>query len=345
MDNSSIDGEWEPTLTDLEQELKALEELGLGVAVDITAKHPWVTKSAFQAKSVKSKDLIVINESNKFHSSQEHVEKYSDVQAGLESSFRPDPSKPINVTVAADFHRSSIRSKTIDSKTLLTRTVAFHAQDPANRDETTEEFEANLHKYLVKEKCFLPCKEYPHCCTESLANRDDTTETNHHKYSVKEKRFSQCEKYPHSCADCKYNATTNHKCIRYLKELGGVTHYVSSVTLGATRYQVYRNSTLFGSASTSSGISADTFVSASTKTKASRKVFNFNSKVHRIGKIPESLDCSVLQFRTKGEAVVKCSYNSPANLVSHPNLRMQLEMGIHEYIDSKKNGTRKYVSY
>ena len=306
--DSSIDGRWEPSLTHREDELKAIEELGLGVAIDITAEHLWVTKSAFQAKSVESKGLIVINESNKFHSSREHVEKYSDVQAGLESSFRPDPSKPINVTVAADFHRSSTRSKTIDSKTLLTRTVAFRARDPANRDETTEEFEPNLHKYLVKEKCFPECE------------------------------------HGLSCRQCgKYSPTTNHKCIRYLKKLGGVTHYVSSVTLGATRYQVRLNSTLFQSASTSSGSSIDTFVSVSTKAKGCRKVFQSQSKEHRIGKIPESLDCSVLQFRTKGEAVVKCSYNSLANLVSHPDLCTQLEMGIREYIDSKKNGIRKYA--
>ena len=309
MGDSSIDGQWEPSLTHLEDELKALEELGLGVAIDITAKHPWVTKSAFLAKPVESKDLIVINESNKFHSSREHVEKYSDVQAGLESSFRPDPSKPINVTVAADFHRSSTRSKTIDSKTLLTRTVAFRARDPANRDETIEEFETNLHKYLVKENCF------PHC--------------------------NKPKHYPRPCQCHKYSATTNHKCIRYLKELGGVTHYVSSVTLGATRYQVHLNSTLFSSASNSSGISADTFVSVSTKTTASRKVFQSQSKEQRIGKIPDSLDCNVLQFRTKGEAVVKCSYNSLSNLVLHPDLHVQLEKGICEYIDSKKNGIRK----
>ena len=307
---SSIDGKWEePSLA--EGEVKQLEELGLGVAIDITAKHPWVTKSAFLAKSVNSDDVIVINESNKFHRAREHVEKYSDVQAGLESSFRPDPSRPINVTVAADFHRSSTRSKTIDSRTLLTRTVAFRARDPGNWNKSVrkENFETNLHTYLVNHKCFPSC------------NKPDCKEP-------------ECQKY---------SAATNHQCIHYLKELGGVTHYVSSVTLGATRYQVHLNTTLFSSASTSSGISADTFVSASTKFKASRKVFQSQSKEQRIGKIPESLDSNVLQFRTKGEAVVKCSYNSLANLVSHPDLRMQLEMGIHEYIDSKKNGTRKFA--
>jgi hypothetical protein len=51
--------EWELSLTDQEEELKALQELGLGVAIDITTKHPWVTKSAFQAKLVNRKELVV----------------------------------------------------------------------------------------------------------------------------------------------------------------------------------------------------------------------------------------------------------------------------------------------
>ena len=47
--------------------------------------------------------------------------------------------------------------------------------------------------------------------------------------------------------------------------------------------------------------------------------------------------------------MVQCSYHSLANLVSNPDLRKQLDLGIQEYIDSQKNGTRKssanYVSY
>lgn len=293
--STSIDGRWESSLA--QNELKILQELGLGVAIDITAKHPWATKSSFVAKkTTKEDDLVVVNECNKFHSSREHVEKYSEIQAGLESSFRPDPSKPINVTVAADVHRSNTRSKTIEHETILTRTVAFRARDPANREKCKEEFELNLHNYLEDNGCFR---------------------------------------------NSKYDETTNHVCLHYLKELGGVTHYVSSITLGATKYHVHLNSTLFNSLSTSSGIAADSFVAASVKSKASRKVFQSQSKRHEIGKIPDKR--SILHFRTKGEAVVKCSYNSLANLVSNRQLREQLEMGIHEYIDAKTNGTRELL--
>ena len=292
---------WEPTLTDNEAELAILQELGLGVAIDISARQPWVRKSAFQAKEVKKKEeLIVINESNKFHESKEQIETYTAIHADLESGFRPDPTKPISVTIAADYHRSSSRSKTINSKSLLTRTIAFCARDPSRISEE-EVFEANLKKWLKERGCF---------------------------------------------DGKKWNKTTNHHCIQYLNELGGVTHYVSSITLGATKYQVSLNSTLFNSLSTSSGIKAETFVTASAKTKVSSKVFQSHQKQQHIGRVPdEKEEGRLINFRTKAEAVVKCSYTSLANLVSDPTLQRMLDRGINEYIDKKKNGTRKFTAW
>ena len=203
---------WEPSLINNPEELKALQELGLGVAIDITAKHPWERKSTFQVKEVTFKELIVINESNKYRKSKEQVETYTTIQADLESGFRPDATKPIQVTIAADAHRSSSRSKTIDSKTILTRTIAFHARDPSTREENLEDFEKKLKEWLEKQGC------------------------------------------------SKYDKRTVTLCIQYLNELGGVTHYVSSITLGATKYHVSLNSTLFTSLSASSEIKAESFV-------------------------------------------------------------------------------------
>ena len=318
------DEPWETSLTD--DELKILEELGLGVAVNITAKHPWAKKSTFQAKPVSdASDLIVTNESNHFQRSSQQIETYSEMQAGLESSFRPDPSKPISINVAADFHRSDTRSKTIKGTTVLTRTIAFRARYPTTKrqDVKKEEFEKQLHTWLLLQRRNLVS------CKTCGKNPDPES----------------CQ-----CADCTYDPKTNHYCIEYLRELGGVTHYVSSITLGAKKYQIELNSTLFTSLSTATGISADAIASVSVKSKSTRKVFQSSSKEQLIGKIPQHDQArELLKFRTKGEAVVQCSYHSLANLVSNPNLREELDSGIQEYIDSQKNGTRKsianYVSY
>ena len=304
-------------------ELKILEELGLGVAVDITAKHSWAKKSAFQAKSVSDKnDLIVTNESNQFLRTSQQVETYSEMQASLESSFRPDPSKPISVNIAADFHRSNTRSKTIKGTTILTRTIAFRARDPTTRRQLVkkEEFEKHLHTWLLLQ----PEKKKLVSCQKCGNNPNSES----------------CQ-----CADCTYDPKTNHYCIDYLRELGGVTHYVSSITLGAKKYQIQLNSTLFTSLSTSTGISADVIASVSVKSKSTRKVFQSSSKEQLIGKIPQRDQArELLKFRKKGEAVVQCTYHSLANLISNPDLRKQLDLGIQEYIDSQKNGTRKSIT-
>ena len=308
------DEPWEASLTDDSSELKILEELGLGVAIDITVKQPWARKSAFQAKSVlQANDLIATNESNQFLKTSQHVESYSEMQAGLESKFRPDPSKPISVHIAVDFHRNHTKSKTIKGTTVLTRTVAFRAKDPTTRRQDNEEkFERNLHTWLRRQN-LVSCKD-----------------------CGKNPNIESCQ-----CADYTYNPKTNHYCIDYLRELGGVTHYVSSITLGATKHHIERNSTLFRSLSNSTGVSV---ASTSEKTKASRKAVESCSKQQQVGKVPQYDDGNLrelLKFRTKGEAVVQCSYNSLSNLVFNLQLRKYLELGIQEYIDLQKNGTRK----
>ena len=312
--SSVYDEPWEASLTDDSSELKILEELGLGVAIDITVKQPWARKSAFQAKSVlQANDLIATNESNQFLKTSQHVESYSEMQAGLESKFRPDPSKPISVHIAVDFHRNHTKSKTIKGTTVLTRTVAFRAKDPTTRRQDNEEkFERNLHTWLQRQN-LVSCKD-----------------------CGKNPNIESCQ-----CADYTYNPKTNHYCIDYLRELGGVTHYVSSITLGATKYHIERNSTLFRSLSNSTGVSV---ASTSEKTKASRKAVESCSKQQQVGKVPQYDDGNLrelLKFRTKGEAVVQCSYNSLSNLVFNLQLRKYLELGIQEYIDLQKNGTRK----
>ena len=278
----------------------------------------------------KGDHLIVINESNQFLKTNEHVETFSEIQAGLESRFRPDPSKPISINIAADFNRSSTRSKTIRGTSVLTRTVAFRVQHPSSRRkgdlEEKEIFERLLHDWLVQgpRKC---CIQHSHGCDDSYKGGNNHSNGNNN--------------------ECTYSAKTNHYCIEYLKELGGVTHYVSSITLGATKYQLSQNSMLLESLSSSAGGGVDTLVSASLKSKVGKKVLQSSSKEQQIGKIPQHDSThlkELLKFRTKGEAVVQCSYNSLANLVSHPDLRRQLERGIQEYIETQKNGTRKFYS-
>ena len=307
----------------------------------------------FQAKEVNNtKHLIVINESNQFKKYHEVVESYSEVQTALKSSFRPSPNMPIDVTVAADFHRSFTNKKSMKGETVLTRTVAFRMNDPLMRAAEKEVFEVQLNAWLHKsnsirkgskkegipEEWKLDYKPNQPSGTERAANggkeesNDLEAESND---AGKEESFWY------------YHPETNHTCLEYLRALGGITHYVSSVTLGATRYQVETEKLLNLSHSQSAGIQADKFAAATVKSTRKKKQFVLNSKTEAIGRVPpfheDGKTKKILPFRTKDEAVVRCSFTSLSNLVTHPHLQKELEAAIQEYIDSQLHGTSKFT--
>ena len=314
--------------------------------MDITEKHSWGKKSAFQAKEVKRtkdrylKDLIVINESNQFKKYLEVVESYSEVQTALESSFRPSPNVPIDVSIAADFHRSFRNKKSINGKTVLTRTIAFRTNAPITRAAEKEVFEVQLNEWLEKsnsiqkgdantiipEECkipnYKPKKVDQPCGTATPAN------------DGKKESFWY------------YTPDTNHSCIGYLRALGGVTHYVSSITLGASEYHVETEKLLNLSLSQSTGAHVDRFASATVKSHKKKKQFVSRSKTEAIGRVPvleRGKPKDLLPFRSKDEAVVRCSFTSLGNLVTHPHLQKELEAAIQEYIDFQLHGTRKFI--
>ena len=307
-----------------------LQELGLGVAMDITQKHAWGKKSAFQAKEVKVKaDLIVINESNQFKKYHEVVESYSEVQTSLESSFRPSPNQPIDVSIAADFHRSLTNKKSMKGETVLTRTVAFRVKDPVTRATENEPFENQLHDWLKRSGCIKEGNS-----KTRLKDGSPIPETSRIPDDGDGDRFMY------------YTPETNHTCIDFLRALGGVTHYVSSITLGATRYQVETEKLLNITFSQSAGAHVDKFASTTVKSNRKKKKFVSHSKTEAIGRVPprdkDGTAKTLLKFRTKDEAAVRCGFTSLSNLVSHLGLQRELEAAIQEYIDFQLHGTRKF---
>ena len=308
----------------MEDECARLQELGLGVAVDITKKQTWGKKSAFQAKEVKEKaELIVINESNQFKKYHEVVESYSEVQTALESSFRPTPNQPIDVSIAADYHRSVTNKKSMRGETVLTRTVAFKMRDPAKRVDNKEEFEVQLHEWLKQSNCI------------KKGNKKSDGSDIPEESKIPARHSDECEEDSFMY----YTPATNHACIDFLKALGGVTHYVSSITLGANQYQV----------ETEKLTNTTQSYSAGGKVNKKVKTFVASSKTEAIGRVPprakDGTARFLMKFRTKDEAVVRCSFTSLSHLVSHPGLQRELEAAIQEYIDCQLHGTSKIVMY
>ena len=287
--------------------------------MDITEKHSWVKKSTFQAKKIDNiSELVAINESNQSKEYQEAVENFSEVHGSLQSSFRP--TTPISLSIAADFHRSFKRSKEMSGKTVLTRTISFKAKDPITMQQEMETFEIQLNEWLKQKKCL-----------KSISEADPKLRiTQESKEAFKDKDDTWMY----------YSAETNHVCLDYLRALGSVTHYVSSVTLGASRYTVNNTKSMAKSGSLSAGVSGTPYASATASGGIKRGWFQFNRNKETIGKVPDK--DNFLLYRGKEEAVVRCSYSPLSYLVSHPHLRSELDSAVEEYIDSQVHGTSEF---
>lgn len=323
-------------------------------------------------------DLIVINESNQFKKYSEVVDSFSEVQTALKSSFRPSPNQPIDVSIAADFHRSSLHKKSMKGETVLTRTIAFRVHAPIVSTGKKEKFEEQLNKWLEKQGCITHSSKGKNTCIpeickipeyqSTLPSNPSTVHSNQFTMpsdqsvmpfdqstvpsdqsamsSDQSAMPSDQSVVPSVESFWYYTPETNHMCIQYIRALGGVTHYVSSITLGATRYHVETEKLINLSLSQSAGVSADRFASGTLKVTTKKKKFISNSKTEAIGRIPpKDKDGNMeytLQFRSVSEAVVRCSYTSLSNLVTHPHLQTELEAAIQEYIDFRLHGTRKF---
>lgn len=292
-------------------------------------------------------DLIVINESNQFKKYSEVVDSFSEVQSALKSSFRPSPNQPIDVSIAADFHRSSLHKKSMKGETVLTRTIAFRVHAPIVSTGKKEKFEEQLNAWLEKQGCITHSSKGKDMCIPEVckipgyqSTLPSTVHSNQSAMPSDQSAVPSVESFWY------YTPETNHMCIQYIRALGGVTHYVSSITLGATRYHVETEKLINLSLSQSAGVSADRFASGTLKVTTKKKKFISNSKTEAIGKIPpKDKDGNMeytLQFRSVSEAVVRCSYTSLSNLVTHPHLQTELEAAIQEYIDFRLHGTRKF---
>ena len=119
----------EGLLQDRPDELERIRELGLGKALDTTLSNPWANKKAYEAREVKLQDLVVTNEGNRIKRFAEEIESYYEVQGRIAQTVKI-PDKPIDVSVAAESHRSHSCSYSMKGTTIITRTISFEIGGP-----------------------------------------------------------------------------------------------------------------------------------------------------------------------------------------------------------------------
>ena len=129
----------------------------------------------------------------------------------------------------------------------------------------------------------------------------------------------------------KYQETTNSDCREFLVAHGGITHYVSSITLGAMKYRTKTTKSKTVSYSGKAGLSTERF--GSMKAGVSRRKTNLHDeeKYESIGSIGED---KKVPLRSPSEAVISYAFTPVTNLVSNEDLRHFLQQAMQQYIQA-----------
>ncbi len=291
----------------LQEELPWIQELGLGRAIDATLPQPWVNKRAYQAKKFPSmSELVVTHEGNKVKMISEQIENYYEMQAQVAAGIDV-PNKPIEISIAAESHRSFGTSYSLTATTITTRTITFNVWH--HNDGKRMEIDG-----IVESEA------------KPLSEHKSKFEMDLQRW-VKEKKEKE-EKKGNEGND------EGDVYLDFLKALGGATHYVSSITLGAMRYHLKRKEFSRKKVAQESHIKVPRLADSKASASLVSQCFRSKAVYQQIGQVSfdEGEQPKPIKFRTPSEAVIQYAFTPLTNLVSDPDLQYNLRLAIRRYL-------------
>ena len=231
---------------------------GLGRGVDITKPTPWLEKTSFQVRKVRSADLIETQEGGLLKAYSDVVSNSTTIHSQVRSGVKA-PDIPLSIGVDAEYSHTECTSKHVVGLKVKNRTISFRVDFhdvPESWVSTVEAAREQLKKKvpskeqantvssptltLAPDKMMTGCEEVPfetrlckwlrNCLilrgvslTDSPPEQFCTATINNENKSL---------------IDCDKETKLLEKDIDHFIEHFGVTHYVSAIELGALRFSV-----------------------------------------------------------------------------------------------------------
>jgi hypothetical protein len=256
------------------EDIQRFVNLGLGRGVDLTNPHPWANKSSFQVRSPSATGhidtLIGTNEGGMLQKFESHILSKKSIQMQLKASVSI-PHTPVSLGVEGELARGTRTSKKVNGQRVTNTEISFRIgtvmeaeHERAHITTRPPDFEEILSRFLWK----LICRRSKDRTPEEVFEKSATSLlTEYLQSSSKEE-----------------NALIAEDCGLFVSYFG-VTHYVSSITLGASEHTVVTKSSRTMTATQGFNIS----VPFMARTEEKISIHNAFSKsllnTHNLGKI------------------------------------------------------------
>ena len=338
-------------------EIDRMIDLGLGRGIDSTDPKPWINKTAFQVRRVTAESVLGTEEGGSLQSYEREVTSIISHQTDLKASVVV-PQAPVQIGIDAEQSRSVSSTRRAVGKKVINRTISFrsdfsdvpfisqdHTIDYYNSPNATEgdesvadvqseyyTFEERLSKWIVKR--ILQRQEL---------TAHESTNTTEPKFVVNKSLgptdpLSVMSRFIYISNEDEKKKII-HDCYEFVKQFR-VTHYVSSIELGATEYRVFSETDYTSKIGAGGSLAVEKLANLSVSHTTSSRKLKKASDVKTIGKI--TTDGRVGRG-THDEAVVGIRVQPIHTLVKLNYLQLALRRALMHYMEEQGDSSCEYI--
>ena len=328
------------------EEVKHFQDLGLGRGIDSSDPQLWKNKTPMQIRSVNEdlSNVIGTDESGIMHKYKKVVSSLKTQQAKIQTSLS-EPTSDIKIGLDAHYSQSSTSTVSVKGTQVKTRTISFRYQFddlPVHSD---------LAEASIQTSMFSAIDSGYSTLENNLANWLVAHVMNGQKHgtipptpdirklkgkTALEKLCAYASQIPGVNSDEAY--ALGNACRTFMFEFG-VTHYVSSIQLGAMKYSVQSRQTLKINKGVGGNIGVGSKASASASTDITSESSQSTSREQEIGHFNED---GVVRRNTSDESVIGFQLQPISDLIRIPLIRVGMVTAIEIYLQNKIDDTGKW---
>ena len=321
--------------------IKHVVELGLGRGIDATSRTPWSSKSIFQVRKVQP-SVVETRELGTVSGYDHAIQSVQQMEHQFQSSLNP-PETPVTICVEDETNRTLNTTRRVIGKRVINSTVGFQTdfeerctdgdspkfaresflvpRDPTevvfNTQNSSLTFEERVSLWILHRIAHRFALAGQKC---DFFRSDGGSPMDRLAKLIQSKAISKTEEYVK--AGCK-------DLIQGLR----ITHYVSSMKLGALEYRVISEGEYQKQMAKGGAFGLDAAVENCVKTsrRQSKRESKKISQVRKLGNIDKD---GHVERKSSDETVISVEVQPIARLFRLPPLKLAIQDAVDEFMDN-----------
>jgi len=311
------------------EETHHMLDLGLGRGINATDPNFWNNKSPWQVRLIKA-DLSNVIGTDEGGSKQKYEKTVSSLRtqrSKIAVSVR-EPTSHVKIGLDAHYSQSSNSTVHIKGTKVKTRTISFRSDfDDIPTDVLKESGSQNIFEENMSQWVLQMLKAYGHPIDLPSHGESSTAILNKFAQSI-----PSIESKP-----AKDIASIIHQ---FFVEFG-ITHYVSSIELGALEFSKERSRTNKSSGGVGANIEAASFAKAGASTSLSTEFSSRTKETQTIGHFNSK---GGVDRNSSGEAVISFQIQPITKLITISNIRLATVGALETFLQAKTDHTCKFCN-